>query len=134
MSSRKEIPIFKLMLLLFLVASKGFGDDHNKWSDRYIRWTKNDIDRFYTLQLCASRGDEQQCGNFTWTFPPIDRDSPCKSKFNCTIMKTSTDGKEHYRISRVYHIKGRESILLLVLQPFTQVVTFVTKVKFHSLH
>lgn len=75
-------------LLLLLTGSTA------DWSgsERYMIWTKNDTKKQYHLQLCASKGEEKMCGNFTWrdqSCKSMPKSLSCFSKFNCSTKPSS---------------------------------------------
>ena len=72
-------------VLLLLVSGSVSVDD---WSDRYMKWTKNDEDKQYNLQLCASKDDGSLCGKFTWHYPETE----CSSKLECIKEKNYSEG------------------------------------------
>ena len=80
---RDATPLIVLLLLIFI--QKGISDN-GEWSNRYMKWKKNDTNRSYSLYLCASRNNVVQCGKFRWTFQfdGTDTDHTCYSLFDCT--------------------------------------------------
>ena len=80
--------IFLIVPVLLLLASESFVVDGR--SDRYMKWTKDDTNNRYNLQLCDSKseGEVWQCRNFAWRYQScmsgISSDHSSVSKCQCS--------------------------------------------------
>lgn len=88
---------FVIVPLLLLLVGQSYSTAN--WIERYVIWTKTGTatEKQYYLQLCASKGQEKMCGNFTWSKQSCNSNSrrfPCFSKFICST-KNSSGGSLH---------------------------------------
>ena len=56
-----------LTLLLLLLMVRASSSD--VWSERHIKWTRNDTAQMYKLQLCTSLNESATlCGEHRWSY------------------------------------------------------------------
>lgn len=89
---------FAIVPLLLLLAGQSYSAAN--WSDRYMIWTKSGTAARtqYHLQLCASKGQNKMCGNFTWSEKSckFDQTNLCISEYDCSKINQTDSSQGNF--------------------------------------